>query len=152
MVSQRISDAPTLVSNWICGYGFPLAWNGPAYSNAVGWFLVPFGHADAWYDSPSKSRSPFWYLLSKHWLASDDSVAGTPSIVTGRVPFWKQLPSANSQFAPLVKSLVGHATGPFGPSVDGFWQMPVFGSHGPSPVWPGPSDPPTQVSKTFGSL
>jgi hypothetical protein len=85
-------------------------------------------------------------------LAADDSVAATPLSVTGRVPFWKQLPSANSQFRPLLESLVGHATGPLGPSVDAFWQMPVFGSHGPSPVLPGPSDPPTQVSKTFGSL
>ena len=40
-VSQRIPDAPTLVSNWICRYGFPLAWKGPTYSKAVGWFLDP---------------------------------------------------------------------------------------------------------------
>ena len=89
-VSQRISDAPTLLSNWICGYGFPLAWNGPAYSYADGWFLLPSGHAEPWYDSPSKSRSPFWNRSPKHWFASEDSVVGTPFTVAVLVPFWKQ--------------------------------------------------------------
>ena len=79
-------------------------------------------------------------------------MVATPSIVTGRVPFWKQLPSANSHSAPLRKLLVEQAAGPFGPWVVAFWQTPVCALHGPSPVCPGPSDPPTQVSKTFGSV
>ena len=69
-----------------------------------------------------------------------------------RAPFWKHEPSANSQSAPLFESLVGQAAGPFGPWVVAFWQMPVCGSHGPSPWAFGPSVPPTQVSKLFGSL
>ena len=56
----------------------------------VGWLLLPFGHADAWYDRPSKSRSPFWNLSAKHWLASENSVVCTPLTRAVRVPFWKQ--------------------------------------------------------------
>ena len=42
-VLHRADEPPMSDSNWICGYGRPLAWNGPAYSNAVGWFLLPSG-------------------------------------------------------------------------------------------------------------
>ncbi len=40
---HRISEAARSVSYWIRGYGCPLAMNGPAYWNAVGWFAVPSG-------------------------------------------------------------------------------------------------------------
>jgi hypothetical protein len=43
-VSQRNSEAPTFVSNWICLYRFPALVNGPMYLKAVGWFLVPSGY------------------------------------------------------------------------------------------------------------
>src|ERR1700677_3294392 len=84
---HRADDPPMSVSNWICGYVFPLV-NGPAYWNAVGWFALPFGHADAWYDRPSKSRSPFWYRSAKHWIASEYAVVVTPLIITVRDPCW----------------------------------------------------------------
>ncbi len=67
------------------------------------------------------------------------------------MPAGKQLLSENSQFTPLVKLLAGQATGPVGPCVIGFWQTPVLGLHGPSPTAFEPSEPPTQVAKTFGS-
>ena len=79
------------------------------------------------------------------------SLVDTPLISTVRVPFGKQKPSANSQSAPLAGLLVGQATGPLGPWVVAFWQT-GRGLHGPSPVAVRPSDPPTQVSKVFGSL
>ena len=37
-------------------------------------------------------------------------------------------------------------------SVLTFWQTPVLGSHGPSPVFPAPSNPPTQVCAVLASL
>src|SRR6266516_3871010 len=43
VTSQRISEAGTLDSNWICGYRCPDRSNGPIYLNAVGWFGLPFG-------------------------------------------------------------------------------------------------------------
>ena len=43
VVSHRADEPPMSDSYWICGYGCPLAWNGPAYSKAVGWSFVPFG-------------------------------------------------------------------------------------------------------------
>ena len=77
-------------------------------------------------------------------------MVGTPLTNAVRAPFWKQKPSANSHSAPLAGSFVEQAVGPFGPWVVAFWQPVAV--HGPSPVAVGPSDPPTQVSKTFGSL
>ena len=77
------------------------------------------------------------------------SVVVLPLIVTVRSPFGKQKPSANSHSAPLAGSLVGQAVGPVGPCVVAFWHPAL--EHGPSPVAPGPSRPPTHVSKTCES-
>jgi hypothetical protein len=40
-VSQTISDVPTLVSNWICGYGFPVGLERPEQSATLV-FMKPF--------------------------------------------------------------------------------------------------------------
>ena len=47
-MSQRISEARTFVSNWICLYRCPALVNGPMYLNAVGWLPVPSGQVFAW--------------------------------------------------------------------------------------------------------
>ena len=67
-------------------------------------------------ESPSKSRSPFWYpvveTLARGRELGRRHTVGTPSTSAVLALFRRHLPSANSQFAPLVKLLVGQATGP----------------------------------------
>ena len=87
---------PTLVSNWICGYGRPRAWNGPAYSNEVGWFAGPVWPRVRLVRETVEVQVPVLVPVVETLVAAEDSVTSTPSIVTGRVPFGKHLPSANS--------------------------------------------------------
>src|SRR5215471_13094083 len=75
----------------------------------------------------------------------------TPLMKNGRFPLAKHLPSENSQSTPLLNLFFGQATGPFWPWVVACWQTAVVGLHGPSPVLPLPSMPPTQVWNTCGS-
>ena len=121
------------------------------YWNVVGKFGLPFGQTGR-YDWPSKSRSPFWNLSWRHWLAADVSLTGDPLMNAVRVPCLKQGPSENSHSAPLAALLVGQATGPLGLCVVAFRQRPVVRLHGPSPLAFLPSAPPLQVSKTCGSV
>src|SRR6516225_5572319 len=79
------------------------------------------------------------------------SVVCTPLMKNGRLPLGKQWPSENSHSAPELNLLTGQATGPFRPWVVACWQTAVVGLHGPSPVLPLPSTPPTQVWNTCGS-
>src|SRR5215831_2028240 len=79
------------------------------------------------------------------------SVVCTPLMMNGRFPLGKHRPSENSHSAPELNFLTGQATGPFCPWVVAFWQTNVVGLHGPSPVLPLPSRPPTQVWNTCGS-
>src|SRR5262252_1610530 len=65
--------------------------------------------------------------------------------MTGLTPARKQHLSERSDGNPLD----GQATGPCRPWVVAFWQTPVVGLHGPSPVVP--SLPPLHVWKTRGS-
>src|SRR5215470_2279295 len=79
------------------------------------------------------------------------SVVFTPLMKNGRFPLAKHRPSENSHSAPLLNFLTGQATGPCMPWVVACWQTAVVGLHGPSPVLPLPSIPPTQVWNTCGS-
>src|SRR5215470_11760792 len=79
------------------------------------------------------------------------SMVFTPLMKNGRFPLGKHRPSENSHKFPLVKLLDGQPTGPCRPWVVACRQTPVVGLHGPSPVLPGPSMPPTQVWNTCGS-
>src|SRR5580693_1861895 len=50
--------------------------------------------------------------------------------------------SENSHKSPEARLSLGHLAPS---SVVAFWQTPVLVLHGPSPTWPLPSNPPTQV-------
>src|SRR5262249_30279147 len=87
-------------------------------------------------------------MLSTQPATAHVHTCGPTSSVVVREPLGAQTPSENSQSAPDAKLFVGH--GP-PPSVVGLTQTPVLKSHGPSPVSPGPSTPPTHVWNVFGS-
>src|SRR6266849_6025917 len=118
------------------GYVLPCASNGPAYLNAVGKLVEPFGQS-AMYGLPSKSRSPFCVKSCSHAATAQFQVVLAPFTTTVRGPDGAQMASENSQSpAPA-----GQAPPP---SVVALVQAPVVKLHGPSPVPPG-SMPPMQV-------
>src|SRR5260370_22084655 len=118
------------------GYVLPCASNGPAYLNAVGKLVEPFGQS-AMYGVPSESRSPFCVKSCSHAATAQFQVVLAPFTTTVRGPDGAQMASENSQSpAPA-----GHA---MPPSVVALVQAPVVKLRGPSPVPPG-SMPPMQV-------
>src|ERR1051326_5199670 len=88
-------------------------------------------------------------MLSWQPAIGHENVSVLPFTVVARGPAGMQLASENSHSAPLRKLLLGHVVPA---SVETFWHTPVAGLHGPSPVDPGPSKPPTQLWNTLGSL
>src|SRR5436305_5251070 len=119
------------------------------YRIEVGLLELPSGQS-ALYELPSKSRSPFWKPVCRQPFNRAVIVVAFPLTVTGRCPAGKHGRSANSQRLPSDASEVGHAVGPLNPCVIAFWQLVPARLHGPSPVAPGPSSPPSQVWNTFG--